>query len=138
MIPRCTSSSCPRDVHVFWNAGENKNDFLLPRLVLNVTDSLMAAHAGSHSIIAREGGHQQRIGCQRNKIIFKLFVLKEKSTGHGHISPAAIHLHPSGCCHATQLVTAWITLHEGLGQTITLEIQFCATSNVREDPSDAG
>lgn len=44
--------------------------------------------------------------------------------------------HP-GRWHATQLVTAWIRHGEGLGQRIRLEIQFCATSNSRKDPSDA-
>lgn len=44
--------------------------------------------------------------------------------------------HP-GRWHASQLVTAWLTHGEGLGQRIMPEIQFCATSNVREDLSDA-
>lgn len=64
------------------------------------------------------------------------FLLKEhRSQPHFTCRNPFTH---SGCCQATQLVTAWITLHEGLGQTIRLEIQFCATSNVRRDPSDAG
>lgn len=41
-----------------------------------------------------------------------------------------------GCWHVTQLVTAWITLYKGLRERITVEIQFCVTSNVRVDPSD--
>lgn len=61
---------------------------------------------------------------------------KKKNRSQTHITSN----HPftlSGCWHVTQLVTAWITLHEALGERITVEIQFCATSNVRIDPSDS-
>lgn len=143
-----------------------KIDFLFLRLVLNVTGSLMAAHAGSHSItrddIDREWNvflywwipHSQDL-CVCASVLFLLCLVesqtirqkqkrdlkKKKAKKKKHRSQAhftSSHPFPhSGCWHATQLVTAWITLHEGLGQRITLEIQFCATSNVGKDPSDA-
>lgn len=110
-------------------------------------------NAGSHSI-----GNDTRWHWRSTKCVFALensaplevvcvisafclinspaFGKKKKNRSQTHITSN----HPftlSGCWHVTQLVTAWITLHEALGERITVEIQFCATSNVRIDPSDS-
>lgn len=138
-----------------------KNEFLLPRLVLNVTGSLLAAHTGSHSITTEWTTRNKIYFCmaeshvqkcckvaygRRNRtrtmffffsFLSPYFFFSKEHRSLPHFTSSNPFTH-AGCCQATQLVTAWIILHEGLGQTIKLEIQFCATSNVRQDPSDAG
>lgn len=90
---------------VIWNSDENKQrhtkkEFLLPRLVQNVTQEIKRIFAWlnppcKNVVNLRTVGEifSKRFFCSFlfSRSIF--FFWSKKSTGHSHISPAAIHLH---------------------------------------------